>query len=93
MPRPDRRHLAVRRKGGRELATLFEARGKPATVVSDIGTEFTSNAILTFADHRKIDWHSIAPGKPWRTVAGSLEPMALNCSSSRASTADCVMSC
>lgn len=34
------------------------------TVVSDNGTEFTSNAILTFADDRKIDWHAIAPGKP-----------------------------
>ena len=34
------------------------------TVVSDNGTEFTSNAILTFADERKIDWHYIAPGKP-----------------------------
>ena len=48
----------------RELATLFELRGKPTTVVSDNGTEFTSNAILTFADNRKIDWHYIAPGKP-----------------------------
>ena len=48
----------------RELATLFELRGKPTTVVSDNGTEFTSNAILTFADDRKIDWHYIAPGKP-----------------------------
>ncbi len=48
----------------RELATLFEARGKPITLVSDNGTEFTSNAILTFADDRKIDWHYIAPGKP-----------------------------
>ena len=28
------------------------------------GTEFTSNAILTFADDRKIEWHYIAPGKP-----------------------------
>jgi putative transposase len=48
----------------RELATLFEARGKPVMVVSDNGTEFTSNAILTFADDRKINWHYIAPGKP-----------------------------
>lgn len=48
----------------RELATLFNTRGKPATVVSDNGTEFTSNAILAFADDRKIDWHYIAPGKP-----------------------------
>ena len=28
------------------------------------GTEFTSNAILTFLDDRKFDWHYIAPGKP-----------------------------
>ncbi len=48
----------------RELATLFDTRGKPATVVSDNGTEFTSNAILTFADDRNINWHYIAPGKP-----------------------------
>ena len=48
----------------RELATLFDTRGKPATVASDDGTEFTSNAILTFTDDRKIDWHYIAPGKP-----------------------------
>ena len=48
----------------RELATLLETRGKPITVVSDNGTEFTSNAILVFADEHKIDWHYIAPGKP-----------------------------
>ncbi|MFN4059034.1 MAG: integrase core domain-containing protein, partial [Roseinatronobacter sp.] len=33
-------------------------------VVSDNGTEFTSNAILKFVDDRKFDWHYIAPGKP-----------------------------
>jgi putative transposase len=33
-------------------------------IVSDNGTEFTSNAILGFADRTKIDWHYIAPGKP-----------------------------
>lgn len=48
----------------RELATLFDSRGKPQTVVSDNGTEFTSNAILKFVDDRKFDWHYIAPGKP-----------------------------
>ena len=52
----------------RELATLFNTRGKPATVVSDNGTEFTSHAILVFADDRKIDWHYIAPGKPTRNA-------------------------
>lgn len=48
----------------RKLAALFEARGKPITVVSDNCTEFTSNAILTFADDHKIEWHYVAPGKP-----------------------------
>jgi transposase InsO family protein len=33
-------------------------------IVSDNGTELTSNAILTFATERKLEWHYIAPGKP-----------------------------
>ena len=48
----------------RELEVLIARRGKPAMIVSDNGTEFTSNAILSFADRMRIDWHYIAPGKP-----------------------------
>lgn len=48
----------------RELETLMASRGRPKMIVSDNGTEFTSNAILGFADRTKIDWHYIAPGKP-----------------------------
>lgn len=48
----------------RELEALLARRGKPKMVVSDNGTEFTSNAILGFADRMQIDWHYIAPGKP-----------------------------
>lgn len=48
----------------RELEALIAGRGKPAMIVSDNGTEFTSNAILGFAERMKIDWHYIAPGKP-----------------------------
>src|SRR5262252_9893609 len=33
-------------------------------VVSDNGTELTSNAILTWADQSRVAWHYIAPGKP-----------------------------
>ena len=47
----------------RDLAAIIECSGKPAMIVSDNGTEFTSNAILAFADKRKVDWHYIAPGK------------------------------
>lgn len=48
----------------RELTALIERRGPPSMIVSDNGTELTSNAILTFATERKIEWHYIAPGKP-----------------------------
>ena len=33
-------------------------------IVSDNGTEFTSNAILAWSAGHAIDWHYIAPGKP-----------------------------
>ena len=33
-------------------------------VISDNGTEFTSNAILGWAEEQRIAWHYIAPGKP-----------------------------
>ena len=52
----------------RDLATLFDARGMPQTVVSDNGTEFTSNAILKVVEDHKFDWHDIAPGKPTPTA-------------------------
>ena len=48
----------------RELSTLIRQRGKPGMIVSDHETEFTSNAILSWANENKIDWHYIAPGKP-----------------------------
>jgi putative transposase len=33
-------------------------------VVSDHGTEFTSNAMLGWTSEHRIAWHFIAPGKP-----------------------------
>jgi len=33
-------------------------------VVSDNGSELTSNAILRWADDSRVAWHYIAPGKP-----------------------------
>ena len=33
-------------------------------IVSDNGTEFTSTAILGWAEDHRIAWHYIAPGKP-----------------------------
>lgn len=48
----------------RELDQLIATRGKPKMIVSDNGSEFTSNAILSWADKSKLEWHYIAPGKP-----------------------------
>lgn len=35
-------------------------------MVSDNGTELTSNAILRWSEERRVGWHYIAPGKPMR---------------------------
>jgi putative transposase len=48
----------------RELGQIIESRGCPRMIVSDNGTEFTSNAILAWQEERGIEWHYIAPGKP-----------------------------
>jgi len=52
------------RRVARELTALVGRRGKPAMIVSDNGTEFTSNAILGWAKDHGVEWHYIAPGKP-----------------------------
>ena len=48
----------------RELDAVIARRGKPGLIVSDNGTEFTSKAIIGWAQDRRIAWHYIAPGKP-----------------------------
>jgi putative transposase len=52
------------RRVARELAALIERRGRPGMIVSDNGTELTSNAILKWCAEHRIEWHYIAPGKP-----------------------------
>ena len=52
------------RRVARELTALVERRGKPGMIVSDNGTELTSNAILKWCAEHKVEWHYIAPGKP-----------------------------
>ena len=48
----------------RELDRLLAERGRPKMIVSDNGSELTSNAILAWADAARVEWHYIAPGKP-----------------------------
>ena len=52
------------RRVARELDHIAEERGYPAMIVSDNGTEFTSNAILQWHQARGVAWHYTAPGKP-----------------------------
>jgi putative transposase len=48
----------------RALDAIVAERGKPAMIISDNGTELTSNAMLKWAEENGIEWHYIAPGKP-----------------------------
>jgi putative transposase len=43
---------------------IIAIRGKPATCVSDNGTELTSMAILAWIKGMGVDWHYIQPGNP-----------------------------
>ena len=52
------------RRVARELTALIERRGRPGMIVSDNGTELTSNAILKWCAEQKVEWRYIAPGKP-----------------------------
>ena len=51
----------------RELDRIAEQRRYPCMIVSDNGTELTSNAILTWQHERGVEWHYIAPGKPMQS--------------------------
>ena len=56
----------------RELDRLLAERGKSETIVSDSGTELTSNAILRWADDHKVGRHYIASSKPAQNVFAEL---------------------
>lgn len=67
----------------RELDALVRIYGKPASIVSDNGTEFTSRATLKWANENDVDWHYIDPGKPQQNAFiesfnGSLRDELLN---------------
>lgn len=40
----------------RELDSIVQCHGRPAMIVSDNGTELTSNAILAWADRAGVGW-------------------------------------
>ena len=67
----------------RDLDALVRIYGKPACLVSDNGTEFTSKALLKWANDNGVEWHYIDPGKPQQNgyseaFNGSLRDEGLN---------------
>ena len=56
------------RRVARELTALIERRGRPGMIVSDNGSELTSNAILGWCAENHIECHYIAPGRPKQDV-------------------------
>jgi putative transposase len=46
------------------LEKLVEEHGAPDAILSDNGTEFTSNAVLKWCHERSQGWEYIEPGKP-----------------------------
>ena len=53
------------------LNELFEERCKPETILSDNGTEFTSNKVIGWQKEQGIRWEYIEPGKPYQN--GNIE--------------------
>lgn len=67
----------------RKLSALIRVYGNPGCIVSDNGTEFTSRAILKWADKNTVPWHYIDSGKPQQNAFiesfnGSLRDELLN---------------
>ena len=49
---------------GWRATDAFREEGYPGMIVSDNGTELTSNAMLAWQQENDVEWHYIAPGKP-----------------------------
>ena len=71
----------------RELSRLIAWRGKPGMIVSDNGTELTSNAVLAWCEQAGIAWHSPRRASRPRTPSSraSMVGCATNCSMRRCS--------
>jgi putative transposase len=61
---PDGRHHPLECEGHPRVRRACTVYGKPACIVSDNETEFTSRAVLNWANVNDVEWHCIDPGKP-----------------------------
>lgn len=53
----------------RQLDHVIAECGRPKTIVSDDGGEFTSKALQAWADQVRVGWHHIAPASRCRTAS------------------------
>ena len=76
-----------RKRVVRELIDLIAERGKPGMIVSDNGTELTSNAVLAWCGDAKVERHYTAPASRPRMPSSrdSMAGCATSCSTRRCS--------
>ena len=67
MPRRRSGHFDLGQARRARTRRVIARRSMPGLIVSDNGTEFTSNAVFGWAQDHRIAWHTIAPGKPMQT--------------------------
>lgn len=56
----------------RELTDLIAERGKPDMIVSDNGTELTSNVVLVWCGEARVEWLTRRRASPPECVRGKL---------------------
>jgi hypothetical protein len=70
----------------RELDRIVELRGYPRMIVSDNGTEFTSNTILAWQQEHDVEWHYIAPGNASTSTCSAISTRRVRSSKHGGST-------
>jgi len=64
-------HIDKWEKGNGSIEQVDRSKWETKGVLSDNGTEFTSNTILKWSSDHEIDWQYIEPGKPYQN--GNIE--------------------
>ncbi|WP_391581100.1 DDE-type integrase/transposase/recombinase [Rhizobium laguerreae] len=73
MPGTGRRYIPSGPRVARELDRIIEERGKPMMIVSDNGSEFSSNPILQWTDRTKEEWQNAFIEKLRKRQAGAVQ--------------------
>ena len=66
--------LILGERMAREFARVVSVHSRLAVIVSDTGTELTSNAVLSWAREAEINWLTIVRSKPTQTAESRAVP-------------------